>query len=324
MTPAEPPLVTIGVVSYNRLHYLRVLLESLRLCADYPRLEWIVVDGGSVEPGLRDYLESLGFLDRLEFAPCTHAEAMNAIVEEARGEFLLLLPEDIQFIARGRWLDDLVEIAARPGIGHVTFDAQRRVTLARRLRERRLEIGPVTLPLPRRRYRVVTAASGAQFVSWGSAVPGVISSGIMTFGRTDVWRRLGPWRTREELTFAADSSLGAEADMALRYRASGLELESCVLQVPVAADIITDPRGTKARVRGRDRRYGRYASPPVAPFYYRIRELDDLRAAFPGPVPAAFEDIVEPLGFELPVDAEGHLLKTSVDFEREPFELVGG
>lgn len=317
------PLVTIGVVSYNRLHYLRVLLESLRLCAEYPRLEWIVVDGASVEPGCREYLESLTFLDRLESVPCTHADAMNAIVEYAHGDFLLLLPEDIQFIARGRWLEDLVEIAGKPGVGHVTFDAQRRVTLARRLRERRFRVGPLTIPLPRRRYRVLTASSGANFLSWGSSVPGVVPSGIMTFGRTDIWRRLGPWHAREGSTLDRDSSLGAEADMALRYRESRLELESVVLQVPVAADIITDPRGTKARVRAGNRRYGRYAPPPSPPFFYRIRHLDELRAAFPGPTPAPFEDIVEPLGFELPVDAAGQLLKASVDFESEPFELVG-
>jgi glycosyltransferase involved in cell wall biosynthesis len=312
--------VTIGVISYNRLHYLRVLLESLRLCAEYPRLEWIVIDGASVEPGCRAYLESLTFLNRFESVPCTHADAMNAIVEYAHGDFLLLLPEDIQFIARGRWLDDLVEIAGTPGVGHVTFDAQRRVTLARRLQGRR---GALTVPLPRRRYRVLTASSGANFLYWGSAVPGVISSGIMTFGRTDIWRRLGPWRAREGSTVGRDSSLGAEADMALRYRASGWELESLVLQVPVAADIITDPRGTKARVRVGNRRYGRYAPPPSPPFFYRVKGLDELRAAFPGPTPAPFEDIVEPLGFELPVDADGQLLKASIDFESEPFELIG-
>ena len=47
------PLVTIGVVSYNRLHYLRALMESARECAQYPRVQWILVDGNSVEPGLR-------------------------------------------------------------------------------------------------------------------------------------------------------------------------------------------------------------------------------------------------------------------------------
>lgn len=82
---AGAPLVTIGVVSYNRLHYLRALLESARTCVVYPNLQWIVVDGNSVEPGLRDYVESLEFLDRAVFVDCSHAEAMNLIVELAKG-----------------------------------------------------------------------------------------------------------------------------------------------------------------------------------------------------------------------------------------------
>jgi len=63
----EPPLVTIGVVSYNRLLYLRAMLESARECVEYPNLQWVVVDSGSTEPGLREYLEGIGFLDELEF-----------------------------------------------------------------------------------------------------------------------------------------------------------------------------------------------------------------------------------------------------------------
>src|SRR5205823_3248124 len=71
------PLVTIGVVSYNRLHYLRALLESARECVSYPSVQWIVVDGNSVEPGLRKYVQSLEFVQHKVFADCTHPEAMN-------------------------------------------------------------------------------------------------------------------------------------------------------------------------------------------------------------------------------------------------------
>ena len=38
-TRTDSPLVTIGVISFNRLHYLRCLLESARECIDYPTLE---------------------------------------------------------------------------------------------------------------------------------------------------------------------------------------------------------------------------------------------------------------------------------------------
>src|SRR5207237_240864 len=49
--PVSTSVVTIGVVSYNRLHYLRALMESARECVRYPDVQWIVVDGNSVEPG---------------------------------------------------------------------------------------------------------------------------------------------------------------------------------------------------------------------------------------------------------------------------------
>jgi hypothetical protein len=51
---ADPPRVTLGLLSWNRLHYLRATLESARRCIQYPNLEWIVVDNESNEPGLRE------------------------------------------------------------------------------------------------------------------------------------------------------------------------------------------------------------------------------------------------------------------------------
>jgi hypothetical protein len=43
-TVTDPPRVTFGLLSWNRLHYLRATLESARRCLQYPNLEWIVVD----------------------------------------------------------------------------------------------------------------------------------------------------------------------------------------------------------------------------------------------------------------------------------------
>ncbi|MDX6488337.1 MAG: hypothetical protein QOK13_952, partial [Gaiellaceae bacterium] len=91
--------------------------------------------------------------------------------------------------------------------------------------------------------------------------------------------------------------------------------------IPAAADVITDPRGTKARVRFGNRRYGRYA-PPADDLYYRIwDEAEVARFAELEPAPG-FEDIVEPIGFELPLDERGDLLKTNVIAEDEPYESI--
>jgi glycosyltransferase involved in cell wall biosynthesis len=315
-----PPLVTIGIVSYNRLHYLRALVASARTCIQYPSVQWILVDGGSTERGLQEYLESLDFLDHLVSEPCTHAEAMNRIVALARGEYLMLLPEDVQFVVRGPWLADLVEVAAKPRVGHVVFDAQRRVTIERYFS--RLLVKGRLLPRPLRRpYRRYRTSSGQEFLGYGWTRDGIGGPGIMTFGRKAIWDELGPWRAVEELATLEGSDLGAEGDMLRRYRASRLRLELVLMRRPVCADVVTDPRGTKARVRRGNRRYGRY-SPPVGELYYRIWEQDEL-ARFAGTRPAvAFEDVVRPIGFELPLDERGNLLKTSVIGDDEPYELV--
>jgi glycosyltransferase involved in cell wall biosynthesis len=315
---SSPPLVTIGILSYNRLQYLRVLVDSARECIRYPSVQWVLVDGASVEPGLREYVEGLDFLDELVVEPCTHAEALNRVLELARGDYLMILPEDVQFIVRGGWLADLVELVReKPRIGHVCFDTQRRTTIHRNFVATRV-------PIVRRRFRRYRTASGREFLGYGDRWDGINGAGIMSFWRTEIWRTLGPWRTTEELAIANDSSLGAECDMELRYESSGLDLEAVLMRYPVAADVVTDPRGTKARVRAGNRRYGRYSPPPEGRFYYRIWDDGDLAERFSRYDPApGFEEYVEPLGFELPLDSQGRLLKVSAIDEREPYELVG-
>lgn len=320
----SPPLVTIGVLSYNRLHYLRALMASALESVGYPRVQWILVDGGSVEPGLREYIEALDFLDHASFEPCTQAEALNSIVELAEGEFLMLLPEDVQFIARGPWLADMVEIASRPEVGHVQFDAQRRQTLRRHFSERPLLVGGKRVPFVHARPRVLRSSSGRRFLGYGGLRDPIGAAGHVTFTRTELRRRLGPWRTRER-HHPRDSGLGAEQDMIDRYERTGMQLEAFLMTVPAVADVVTDPRGTKARIRQGNRRYGRYAPPPEgSELYYRIREpeeLDELARRKPAP---AFEDVVEPCGFELPLDERGNLRKADVISPEEPYELVEG
>ena len=320
-----PPLVTIGVVSYNRLLYLRAMLESARECITYPSVQWVVVDGCSTEPGLREYLEGLDFLDRLEFVESgLLADALNRIVELADGDVLLTVPEDVQFIVRGAWLADLAELVLEhPRVGHVCIDAQRRSTLRTQFLEAYIRVRGHRLGLPfRRRYRRLRTVSGMEFLGYGRTAP-AINAGGMSFSRTEIWRRLGPWRTTMELQLTNDAGLGTETEMLRRHASSGPKLERFLMRVPVLAQMVTDPRGATAKIRSGNRRYGRYAPPPTGRLYYRVWELDEALARFGACDPAApFEEIVEPLGFELPIDSAGNLLKVSVIREDEPFELV--
>ena len=328
MNPSEPqawPKVTVAVLSWNRLHYLRAALESARRCIRYPNLEWIVSDNESDEPGLPEYLNGLEWVQQKLVRRQSHAEAMNEIVAKAQGEFLILWPEDVQFVVAGDWLCHMVEILRRhPEIGSVTLDALRRSTLQGLLRPRTWRDGPgMARELywyrgAYRRERDCASSGGFKMRTCGWRSCGVCPSGIPSLTRTDVWKRLGPWtRVPAGSRNLVDSSAGAEDNMLRSFFLSKLPLQAALPWLPVAADIVTDPLGCKAKVRG-TRRYGVYM-PALSPegLYYEIRRQEDIPLLPDRPL--AFMELVKPIGFAIPTDAQGERLKfpinTSVVFD---------
>ena len=311
------PLVTIAFLSWNRLHYLKATLESARRCVLYPDIEWIVSDNESDEPGLKDYLESCTWLTRRIYKRQSHADAMNQIVAEAKGKYLLLWPDDIQFIVSGPWLADLVEIMEKhPQIGHFSIDALKKRTL-------KSLFGPRYDVLQRLKelywYRTKfrrsfdgVSRNGFRIHTLGWRASGIGGPGINSLTRTGLWRTLGPWKTGGSSTGLIDSSLGAEEYMFNRFHLSRLPLQAAICYVPVAADIVTDPTGCKAKVRGQYR-YGVYMPAPSPDgLYYRIHDLKDLDGGA-RTVPLSFSEMVEPIGFRIPVDGHGDRLKSALN-----------
>jgi SAM-dependent methyltransferase len=126
------PIVTIGVLSWNRLHYLRATLESAHRCINYPNIQWIVLDNYSTEPGLAEYLKSLQWVDELLFVNSSHVSAMNEIISRAKGDVVLLWPDDMQFVLEGDWMKDCVELLmTNHWIGSMSLNFQRRQTIQR-------------------------------------------------------------------------------------------------------------------------------------------------------------------------------------------------
>ena len=317
------PKVTLGIVSCNRLHYLKALIESALYCIEYDNLEWIIVDNASVESGLNEYVEGLSFVQRKMFRsdrnPASEfAEGLNYIIEESSAEYVLLLSDDIQFIVKGAWMHDLVECAQTfSNLGTVDIDALRRQTCGRYFSTRSNLWDKWLRPKKWNRYRV---SSGTEFLGYGEQKDGVAGAGILTFARKATWQRLGPWEANSSQT-VGDSTAGAEDEMLTRYRHSGMQLERFVMRMPVAATLITDERGTMARIRG-NRRYGSYWGPPRDKFYYDIVGQGDLENYPYGSGPIAFEDIVNPRGFDLPLDEFGNVLKNPYLDSEAPFEWI--
>lgn len=319
------PKVTVAVLSWNRFYYLQATLESARRCIQYPNLEWIVSDNESDEAGIQQYLENLDWVQQKLIRRQPHAEAMNEIVEKAQGEYLIIWPEDVQFVVKGDWLCDMVEILqAHSNIGSITLDALRKSTLRNILhRASWRDMGRMVREAYwyRQNYRRTFdcySAKGFRMRACGWKHSGICPSGIPSLTRTDIWRHIGPWqRGGGGKSDLIDSSAGAEDNMLKSFFHSKLPLQAGLPWLPVAADIITDPLGCKAKVRG-NHRYGVYMPPQSSDgLYYEIKRQKDI-ALLPDR-PLSFTELVKPIGFSIPKDSHGDRLKyplnTSIVFD---------
>lgn len=109
---ADAPLVSIVVLNRDGLHHLEKLFENFSENIRYPNYEVIVVDNASTDG-------SLHFLDELSGSLPLHiiknndnisfSEANNQAVKISRGEFILLLNNDVE--PTYGWLNQMVQVA---------------------------------------------------------------------------------------------------------------------------------------------------------------------------------------------------------------------
>lgn len=314
------PRVSVAFLSWNRLHYLRATVESARVCIDYPNLEWLLSDNDSMEPGLADYLDGLSWFDQILLRKQDHAAAMNELLAAATGKYIFIWPDDVQFVVKGKWLQEIVEVLENhQDVGSVCLDYMRASTLRDifapdLIRNRRSLLAELISRRGRMRHHAgYDSPGGFKLFTMGWRRPGIVGSGIPSLTATNIWRRLGPWRsTRERADIGlVDSSLGAESDMLQRAESMLGELQRAAPLIPVAADIVTDPAGCKAKVRG-GYRYGVYMPPPEGTYYYRITPLEEVRFPDTG-LPMDFTEGVHPIGFRIPFDRHGERKKSSIN-----------
>ena len=89
-------LVSIGVPLYKRFEYLPHILEIVA-AQDYPSIELIVSDNGLNGPQLRDRIAALypkPFRFRQNSATVDVAKHFNQIIQEASGEYCIILADD--------------------------------------------------------------------------------------------------------------------------------------------------------------------------------------------------------------------------------------
>ncbi len=120
--PTPAPKVSVIVPTRDRLDLLARCIEGLRRRTDYPALEIIVVDNGSVDRRTLDYIDALareGAARVLRHpGEFDYAAINNEAAAIASGTVLALLNNDVEPLTAG-WLQEMVANAMRPDIGAV-------------------------------------------------------------------------------------------------------------------------------------------------------------------------------------------------------------
>ena len=105
------PLISVCILSFNRLEYLKKTIESFRETCTYPNLEYIIVDNGS-EQDVVSYIKGLDFINKRVFNKDNMGMgyAMNQARKIANGEYFFNLENDWYFFYYGDWLERGVQL----------------------------------------------------------------------------------------------------------------------------------------------------------------------------------------------------------------------
>ena len=120
--PVPPPKVSLIIPTRNGLHLISQCIKSILAKTTYQNYEILVIDNGSDDPEVLNYLASFAENAKVRVirddSPFNYSALNNTAVSQADGEFLGLLNNDIEVISP-EWLDEMVGLAAQPGKGAV-------------------------------------------------------------------------------------------------------------------------------------------------------------------------------------------------------------
>ncbi|MEP7457410.1 glycosyltransferase family 2 protein [Phyllobacterium sp. SB3] len=120
--PQPEPLVSLIILTRDKVELLRGCLESIISKTTYKNYEIIIVDNGSVEREAIEYIEEIKNTENITIIPYPfpfNYSAMNNIaVAAAKGDIVGLINNDIQVISP-YWLTEMVSWAIQPQVGCV-------------------------------------------------------------------------------------------------------------------------------------------------------------------------------------------------------------
>lgn len=120
--PDPAPLVSVLLPTRDRAELLETSARGVLEKTDYPAIELLILDNGSVEPETAAVFERLARDPRVRILPMpgpfNFSKLNNDGAAVARGEILLLLNNDVEIIDAD-WLREMVSLAVRQEIGCV-------------------------------------------------------------------------------------------------------------------------------------------------------------------------------------------------------------
>ncbi len=120
--PNPPPRVSIIIPARNGQALLGLCIESVLSKSTYPDFELLIIDNGSDESAMLDYLLELEKNPRIRIIrdprPFNYSALNNLGAAAATGDILALLNSDIEVISPD-WLEEMVALASLPETGAV-------------------------------------------------------------------------------------------------------------------------------------------------------------------------------------------------------------
>jgi hypothetical protein len=253
-------------------------------------VQFIVADMGSTEPGLREYLEDLDwvetyFHDKPRDWINDEYHAKNAIIDRIKHDATVFLQDDSQMIVPKETLYDCVnDLMAMKDSACVDIFGVRRATL-----------NQTTDGKP-------TEVNGRSY--WRRPDQHFLTTGIF---KTSIFKEIGPY----PVAWPTEKKYWGRSEIWYALQVVQKQLQTYRTHVPLFLSIWNDPRGGYAFIRG-DKRYGYYLDPVhESGLYYKKLTSIMIENFVLGSIPLAFMNVAMAFGWDIAIDESGEHLKPS-------------
>lgn len=306
--------LSIGIISCNRLKYLKGLLKSLECLKSESGIEIIVVDNGSTESGLVEYLnseKSRGFIDKLILNKerdwkNDEYKAKNIIIKESLYDIIFFLQDDSSFIGTkellSKYIDDLKESDA------VCLDVcgVRMCTIFRKIDYSKLEI------------------SRNKCKYWGTKDNHFQTMGLFKkyvfreCGNYPIGKDFSSWKIKDKDTIQQEVYYDALVKKKL-LSTKRINKVTLFAHIPLFITIWNDPRGGYSFIRD-DKRYGHYIDAESENgLYYNHLNNEEIDRLMSYRFPSGFTTVAKPIGWDYAKSENNDQLK----YDREKIMKEG-